>query len=303
MKPFAPPAVEPAPLPPQPPRLAAGIAWALLAVSIWGGWFVVTRRAVGGGSGLGPADLVALRFGIGGLVLLPVLLLRLREIRRARIGDGVVLFLAQGAPFALFISIALRYAPAGHGAALTPGTMPLFAGLFGIVLLGDRPRRGALVGLGLIALGALSLAGGFRDADELFGYGLFVTAAMVWAYGTARMRRSGLSALDATALICVASLVTYVPTYVALGLSRLAQAPMHEVLFQGVYQGVLASVVALIAFNRSLELIGRRTPGFTALVPVIATLLAIPVLGEVPDALHVGAIVAIGAGVLLTTRG
>ncbi len=63
------------------------------------------------------------------------------------------------------------------------------------------------------------------------------------------------------------------------------------------------SVVALVAFNRSLGLIGRRTPAFTALVPVIATILAIPVLGEVPDPLHVGAILAIGAGVLLTTRG
>ena len=32
---------------------------------------------------------------------------------------------------------------------------------------------------------------------------------------------------------------------------------------QGFYQGVLVSVVALVAFNRSLGLIGRRTPAFT----------------------------------------
>ncbi len=54
-------------------RLAEGVAFALLAVSLWGGWFVITRRAVGAGGVLGPADLVALRFGIGGLLLLPVL--------------------------------------------------------------------------------------------------------------------------------------------------------------------------------------------------------------------------------------
>jgi drug/metabolite transporter (DMT)-like permease len=118
-----------------------------------------------------------------------------------------------------------------------------------------------------------------------------------------RMRRSRLTALEATALICVGSLLTYIPLYLASGLTRLLEAPPAEVAIQAIYQGVMVSVVALIAFNRSLALIGRRSPAFTALVPVIATLLAIPVLGEVPDPRHVGAILAIGAGVLLTTRG
>jgi drug/metabolite transporter (DMT)-like permease len=284
-------------------RLAAGIAFALLAVTLWGGWFVITRRTVGAGGVLGPADLVALRFGLGGLLLLPVVVLRLRGLDRKAVVDGLFLYAAQGAPFALLISVALRHAPAGHGAALTPGTMPLFAALLGVLVLRDRPGRWALAGLGLIAAGALALAGGFRDADELFGYALFLTAACLWAAGTVRMRRSRLTALEATALICVSSLLTYIPLYLASGLSRLADAPAAEVALQAVYQGVLVSVVALVAFNRSLGLIGRRTPAFTALVPVIATLLAIPVLGEVPDPLHVGAILAIGAGVLLTTRG
>ncbi|TNC12021.1 DMT family transporter [Methylobacterium terricola] len=289
--------------PPAGRRLAEGVTFALVAVSLWGGWFVVTRRTVGAGGTLGPADLVALRFGIGGLVLLPVLLLRLRGLGRDAVVDGLILFVAQGAPFALLISVALRHAPAGHGAALTPGTMPLFAALFGALVLGDRPGRLALAGLGLIAAGALTLAGGFRDADELFGYALFLTAAFLWAAGAVRMRRSRLTALEATALICVGSLVSYIPLYLASGLSRILDAPPAEVAIQALYQGVLVSVVALVAFNRSLALIGRRTPAFTALVPVIATLLAIPILGEVPDLLHVGAILAIGAGVLLTTRG
>ncbi len=77
-----------------------------------------------------------------------MLLLRLRGLDRRAFVDGAFLYVAQGAPFALLISIALRYAPAGHGAALTPGTMPLFAALLGVLLLGDRPGRFALAGLG-----------------------------------------------------------------------------------------------------------------------------------------------------------
>ncbi|MFE1599610.1 DMT family transporter [Methylobacterium sp. ID0610] len=280
----------------------AGVGWALLAVTIWGGWFVVTRRTVGSGSALGPADLVAIRFGCGGLILLPVAL-RLRRLTRRDGIDAAWLILGQGAPFALLISIALRYAPAGHGAALTPGTMPLMAAVLGMLVLGDRPGRTALAGLALILAGALALAGAAETREEALGYGLFLTAALLWAIGTVRMRRSALRPVEATALICVVSLVGYVPAYLALGLSHIAAAPLGEVALQVAYQGVLVSVVGLIAFNRSLALIGRRTPAFTALVPVIATLLAIPVLGEIPSLASALAVAAIGLGVLLTTRG
>ncbi|ACA17100.1 protein of unknown function DUF6 transmembrane [Methylobacterium sp. 4-46] len=299
MKPFPPPVGLAAP---RPRTALAGIAWALLAVSIWGGWFVVTRRAVGSGGSLAPADLVAIRFGCGGLILLPVVL-RLRRLSRREAADAAWLVLGQGAPFALLISIGLRYAPAGHGAALTPGTMPLMAAALGIALLGDRPGRVALLGLGLILAGALTLAGAATTGDELLGDAMFLTAALLWALGTVRMRRSALRPVEATALICVVSLVGYLPPYFALGLSRLREAGAAELALQVAYQGVLVSVVGLIAFNRSLALIGRRTPAFTALVPAIATLLAIPVLGEVPSLPAAAAVAAIGLGVLLTTRG
>ncbi|WP_407529336.1 DMT family transporter [Methylobacterium oryzisoli] len=299
MKPFAPPAVNEAA---ERSRFLAGVAWALLAVTIWGGWFVVTRRTVGTGGVLGPADLVALRFGIGGLVLAPVML-RLRHLTRPQVIDAVWLIVGQGAPFALLISTGLRFVHAGHGAALTPGTMPLLAALFGIIFLRDRPGRVALAGLVLILAGAVTLAGAFRSTEELYGYAMFLSAATLWAIGTVRMRRSTLRPIEATALICVVSCVVYLPPYFALGYSKLAAAPAAELILQLVYQGLLASVVALIAFNRSLALIGRRTPAFTALVPVIATLLAIPVLGEIPNLPTALAVAAIAFGVLLTTRG
>ncbi|MGY2048661.1 DMT family transporter [Methylobacterium sp. JK268] len=297
MKPFPPPAA-----PGRERSLVVGSAWALLAVAIWGGWFVVTRRAVGSTGVLGPADLVALRFLCSGLILLPVVLRMRRLDRRDRV-DAAWLVLGQGAPFALLISIALRYAPAGHGAALTPGTMPLMAAGLGMLLLRDRPGRGALAGLALILVGALTLAGTAETREALLGHGLFLTAALLWAAGTVRLRRSALKPVEATALICVVSLVLYLPAYLTLGISRIPLAPLGELVLQGVYQGVLVSVVALVAFNRSLALIGRRTPAFTALVPVSATLLAIPILGEVPSLLDGAAVAAIGLGVLLTARG
>jgi drug/metabolite transporter (DMT)-like permease len=109
---------------------------------------------------LGASDLVAIRAGIGGLLLLPVFVFRARSLSRSAFVDGLWLTVGSGAPFALIVSAGLRYAPASHAAALTPGTMPLWAALLGLVFLKDRLSRVQLLGLVLIASGALVLAGG-----------------------------------------------------------------------------------------------------------------------------------------------
>jgi drug/metabolite transporter (DMT)-like permease len=276
------------------------MAWALLAVTIWGGWFVATRIAVGPGGVLGASDLVAIRFGVGGLLLLPAFLARARSWPRAAWIDALWLTAGSGAPFALVVSTGLRFAPASHAAALTPGTMPLWAALLGMLFMRDRPNRGQFLGLGLILSGALTLAGGIVGRDEILGHGFFLIGSVLFAASTVRMRGSQLKPLDATALVCVYSFVGYLPFYLLSGTSNLALASARELAFQALYQGVLVSAVALLAFNRAIAVLGRRAPAFAALVPVLATLFAIPAAGEIPGWPESIAVVAIGLGVLLT---
>ena len=166
----------------------------------------------------------------------------------------------------------------------------------------EWPGRVRAAGLLLIAAGAAAMVLADRAGDALPGHLAFLACGAAWGVSTVRLRRSGLSALDATALTCVISL-PYVPAYLLSGMSRLAEAPWAELALQSVYQGVLASAVALLAFNRAVGLLGARAPGFTALVPVLATLGAAAVLGEVPGPLEAAAVAAVAAGVLLNALG
>ena len=288
--------------PPASSRAAAGVGWALLAVVIWSGWFVVTRHAVAGRGTLAAADLVALRFGISGLLLLPVLLRRAAPLPMRAWREGVWFVAGSGAPFALVLSLGLRFAPASHAAALTPGTVPLFAAGFGALLLREWPGRVRAAGLLLIAAGAAAIVLVGGGGAALPGHLAFLACGAAWGLSTVQMRRAGISALDATALTCVISLL-YVPPYLLSGVSRLAAAPWQELALQAVYQGVLASAVALLAFNRAVALLGPRAPGFTALVPVLATLGAAAVLDEVPGPAEAAAVAAVAAGVLLNALG
>ena len=93
------------------------------------------------------------------------------------------------------------------------------------------------------------------------------------------------------------------PAYLALGLSRLGGAPPWELAAQALYQGLLMSAVAIIAFNRAVALLGPgAAAAIIALLPVVAALAAIPALGEIPTRAEGAAIAVIAAGVALAAR-
>lgn len=165
------------------------------------------------------------------------------------------------------------------------------------------PCERQLFGYGLIVAGLLALVYGYVSAEgrlDIGGAAALVPAAAMWALYTVRLRRTNLTPLQAAALICFWSAVFYLPFYVGFGLPSLAHASGRELLFQSVYQGVMMSVVAIFAFNRAVVSLGpRAAAAIVALVPVTATVLAIPILCEWPSWQSAAAVCVIAIGVLL----
>jgi drug/metabolite transporter (DMT)-like permease len=283
--------------------IVIGVLWALLTVTIWGAWPAVTRLSVT--QTMTPQDLVALRYAIGGLILLPVLIQQADHMPRRGWSEGVVLAVCQGAPLALLVTIGTQFAPASHMGALSPGPLALFAALLGVLFYNERLSVSRLLGLALILGGTLLMAGVslsiFAD-DTWKGDLLFISAGFMGSIYAVRMRHSGLTAMQGAALISVYSMAFYLPLYVWLwlGAARLAQAPIGELLFQAFYQGVLMGAVALFSLSRAIVLLGAaRAAAFISLVPVLGTLLGYAILGEIPSASESIAVVAISLGVLL----
>lgn len=285
-----------------PGRWTHGLAFAAISVLIFSGWFVVTRFTVT--HQLRIWDVAALRFGAGAVLLAPVLFKQRLSV--AAWLEGLLYAVLWGAPFVLLVAMGLKLTTAAQASSIVPALMPVMAGLMSWHATKRRPAGSTIWSYLVILIGLVALVisrpmtGGAIDP---LGYGALMLAALTWAVYSVRFRASRLSALQSAALICFWSAVIFVPVYVGWDLSRLSQASSQEIVFQLVYQGVLMSGVALFAYNRAVAVLGAgAAAAMMALVPVLATLLAIPVLGEVPSLLGAAAIIVIALGVVVATR-
>jgi len=273
-----------------------GLAWSALALMILSGWFAVTRLVVTGN--LSVWDVVALRVGVGGLLLLPALVGPGRGLPWRAWRDGAVLAFCWGAPFVLCVAAGLRLTSAADAASITPGLMPVFAAAFAW-MTGERFGARRATGFAVIVTGIGLLVFAHRDSGaSLVGSLYLIAGAAMWAAYAVRLARGTLTSVQAAALVCVWSAAVYVPLYMLSGASQLGGATWGEIAFQVLYQGVLMSVVAIFAFNRAVAMLGpAAATAIIALIPVLATALAWPILNETPSPLACVAIGVITCGV------
>ena len=264
------------------PSYLKGAVFGLAAVSIWAGWSAMTRLAVT--TSLDAWDIPALRFGVAGLLLSPILIRR--GLARDRLGwlglAGIIV--GQGAPYVLVAALGLRFAPAADLGALSPGCMPLFVALIATTILGGKPLTTQKCGLSLILAGALIMIGGHGsawNASRTFGDAAFLMAGFLTACFTLIMRQAKLDPLHAAALVSTGSLVIYAPLYFALRGTRLVQVPLADVGVQVFFQGVVVSIVALVLYGRVVAILGASGgSAFGALVPALSALFAVPLVGN-----------------------
>lgn len=279
-----------------------GVACALLAISIWGGWIVSTRHAVHGH--LPPETVGWLRFIVPALVLAPAWW-RVGIIPKRGLKPFLVCFMGLGIVFFLTVSNAMRFVPAADVGPLLPGTMPLVVATVSVLFLHERLGTMRVIGFAVIALGVFTLGGRgllFPEDGAWRGHLLLLTGATLWAFSTIAFPRTGMRPTEIVGLAGLWSAVLLLPWGLPGVIAAVRSGYGHEVLFQLLMQGLLSGVVALVAYGIAIERLGSsRAAAFTGLVPALAALIAVPVLGEHPDLPAIIGVAAAGIGVALAS--
>ncbi|MGE0251642.1 MAG: DMT family transporter [Dongiaceae bacterium] len=264
-----------------PRPVLTGVACILLAALIWAGWWVLSRYGVT--VSMAPADIMALRFLVAGLVFAPFVW---RMGWAMRWWQALILALFGILLNALLGLSGLRFAPAAHGAILASGLTPVFTAALAWFVLNESMYRERLLAFALVFVGAILIGMdnlAHTHQDQWLGHLMFVGGALLWSSYMVLMRLWRVPPLAGAATVIVTSALVYLPFYAVFYGWRFSEVPWQDMAVQGFYQGVMTSVIGMIAINVAIKNLGAASAGVTnGLIPVLTILLAIFFLGEMP---------------------
>jgi drug/metabolite transporter (DMT)-like permease len=258
------------------------------AVAIYGANFALSRHALL--NGLTPDDLVALRYGIAGALLLPFFIRQgAGDCAGVGWGRGIVLGVMSGVPMALIMNTGLSLAPASHGAAIAPGTVTVIGVVGSAILFGVRPSRAALLGIAVVLAGlaAIGIAGSQTGGRSVvLGDLLFLSTGLLWGSYPLLLQKWSVGAMTSTAIVSVLSLA-FIPAYLLALEPQLLAVDPWVLAFHGVNQGIFNVILGLWLWGHAVRVLGAATAQrFPPLIPVVGTLLAVPLVGEWPGLLQ-----------------
>ncbi len=264
-----------------PVKKLLGYAAGLLIVFMWSGWIVASRS--GATSPLTIYDVAALRFGISGIIALPIVLYY-KPWRSMSLFRIFAVSQLTGIAYILVVIQAFKFAPAAHGGVFMNGILPAITIVLGWLWFRERPHWIQQIGAALIIFGAsITLLGGsgFEMAGSWRGDLLFVLSGLFFAVYMVVTKLWSVTFHQILLCAPVVNGVIFTPIWFFFLPSGMAEATMPDILLQGLYQGIIASLVGLSIVAFAVRQIGAPiTAAFMSGVPALAGILGFLILGE-----------------------
>jgi len=289
-------------------RRVAAFALLVLANLLWSGNWVIGRAVR---DSFDPVALNFWRWLVAALVMAPLGLgeaLGQRALIRRHAGLFVVLALTGVAAFQTLVYLGLRTTSAIN-AVLINAAGPLFMLACSWILEREKASRRQIAGMLISFAGVLIIVSRGELAAlrhlEFHRGDLWILVAMpLWGVYSVLLRRAprelrGMGLAFTVAAVGVAMLV---PLYAVDVIGAPLRWPSAAEIGAVLYIAVAASVIAFLAWNRGVAVVGANAAGFTLpLLPAFGTVLAMLFLGEAFQGFHAVGFITIVAGVSLAT--
>jgi len=275
-------------------------------VLIWGGNFSFMKMAL---AEIPELSYAGLRFSLAAVILLGVLWWREGSIGVPRQAWWTMIWMGvlSNTLYQVFFMYGLTHTSVAN-ASLIVATTPLIVALLGAATGVEALRRPVVVGGALGFAGVVLILAGkgaTLGIGRLGGDVAILGATLCWAVFTLGVRalKLPISTLRLTAL----TMLTGAPGLLLLGGRGLVDLDWGGVTSRAwigvLYSTLLAIVVAYILWNNGVRVVGSgRTSIFNSMIPLVAMLVAWPLLGEQPKLIQVGGAALIVSGVLFSRR-
>ncbi|MDO3665834.1 DMT family transporter [Acinetobacter higginsii] len=280
-----------------------GYFFVFITMCIWGGFTIFSR--LNAHWHVSVWDLVAMRFAIASLILLPVLIYK-KDFAFLWHPRPVILALIGGLIYCLTVYTAFLHAPAAHAAIFLNGCIPLCTAVAAYLLFRQPFDKHTWFSL-LIMMAALMLMSYLMLHQQASALGvgdlLLFISAIWWGIFTVLLKQWKLSAWHATAGVVIWSAIIYLPIYLLFIPKHFQDAAPIHLLIQGLFHGILVVIVATLSYVAAIERLGTfKTGSIVTLAPFIAAVVAVPLLNEPLNAAIVCGLIGMGIGALQPWR-
>lgn len=280
-----------------------GYLFVCITMCIWGGFTILSRLNLHWH--VSAWDLVAMRFAIAFLILMPVLLYK-KDLAFLWHPRPVILALTGGLAYCLTVYTAFLHAPAAHAAIFLNGCIPLCTAVAAYLLFKQPFDKHTWLSLSIM-LSALALMSYLmlHEQASAFGLGdiLFFLSAVWWGIFTVLLKQWKLSAWHSMASVAIWSALIYLPIYILFIPKHFQEAEPVHLLVQGVFHGVLVVIIATLTYVAAIERLGAfKTGSIVTLAPFIAAVIAVPLLNEPLSPAIMCGLVGMGIGALQPWR-
>ncbi len=260
---------------------------------------------MGGISDLQSGDIVALRYLVSSLILAPLWFRYRFNLFNQKL---VALSLTGGLAYSLTVYKGFELVPGSHAAILLPGLLPLLMTFLAVVINKEVCNTARTIGLLVISTGMalLLLQSETITTANLEGYLWIAAAAFCWSVFSVLLRRWNISAWQATVSLSFFTCMFYLPYHLFTLTSRefavAGSSLWPQLLLQGFYQGVLASIVQMLLFVKAVEKIGAANMGaMMGLVPVMAGTASIFIFSEPVTLILVFGLLLVSTGTVISS--
>ena len=280
-----------------------GYLFVCITMCIWGGFTILSRLNLHWH--VSAWDLVAMRFAIAFIILMPVLVYK-KDLAFLWHPRPVILALTGGLAYCLTVYTAFLHAPAAHAAIFLNGCIPLCTAVAAYLLFRQPFDKHTWLSLSIM-LSALALMSYLmlHEQASAFGIGdiLFFLSAVWWGIFTVLLKQWKLSAWHSMASVAIWSALIYLPIYILFIPKHFQEAEPVHLLIQGVFHGVLVVIIATLTYVAAIERLGAfKTGSIVTLAPFIAAVIAVPLLNEPLSPAIMCGLVGMGIGALQPWR-
>jgi len=280
------------------------IAWILLIVLaiIWGSSFILIKKGL---IGLSPEEVGSLRILSAALILSPFGIARIRSTENSKIlyllGAGL---LGSLLPAFLFAIAQTKLESAVTG--VLNGLVPIFTILIGLFLFGQKQTPKVWIGVFVGFIGTFILVtAGSSGFSGFNGYALLVILASFCYASNLNLIKMHLSQIPALSVTSISLLLVgpiaaiHLFFFTEFSSTILYDKEVQQSAFYIVLLGILGTAIALIIFNRILQMTSALfTSSVTYIIPAIAIFWGL-LDNEIITFTHYIGMAAVGAGVYI----